>query len=67
LDIDIIDYDGLVQPGPPTLPHPRLGARAFVLVPLREIAPNWRHPESGASIDDMIAALGDEADIPIAV
>ncbi len=47
LDLDILDYDGRVEDGPPQLPHPRMDARAFVLVPLREVAPNWRHPISG--------------------
>jgi 2-amino-4-hydroxy-6-hydroxymethyldihydropteridine diphosphokinase len=64
LDLDLIDYDGLVQLGPPTLPHPRVAGRSFVLVPLQEIAPDWRHPESGTSIDDLIAALGAEAEVP---
>lgn len=57
IDLDLIDYDGLVQDGPLTLPHPRMHVRAFVLVPLREIAPHWRHPVSGKSVDELIAAL----------
>jgi 2-amino-4-hydroxy-6-hydroxymethyldihydropteridine diphosphokinase len=57
LDLDLIDYNGLVQAGPPTLPHPRMGARAFVLLPLREVAPQWRHPVNGATVEALIAAL----------
>jgi 2-amino-4-hydroxy-6-hydroxymethyldihydropteridine diphosphokinase len=57
LDIDLLDYEGLVQAGPPELPHPRIAARAFVLIPLRDIAPEWIHPVSGKSIEDLIAAL----------
>ena len=64
LDLDLLDYDGLVQSGPPNLPHPRMSDRAFVLVPLREIAPDWRHPVSGKSIEALIAALGDAAEVP---
>ena len=39
------------------LPHPRLQDRAFVLVPLAEIAAEWRHPVTGASVSEMLAAL----------
>lgn len=39
------------------LPHPRLQQRAFVIVPLMDIAPDWRHPVSGATIADMYMAL----------
>ena len=39
------------------LPHPRLQDRAFVLIPLADICPAWRHPVTGATVPDMIAAL----------
>jgi len=61
LDLDIIDLDGRVESGPPQLPHPRLASRGFVLIPLRDVAPHWRHPVSGLTIDALIAALPDEA------
>lgn len=57
LDLDILDYDGRIEAGPPILPHPRIEARAFVLVPLAEVAPAWRHPVSGRFVEDLIAAL----------
>lgn len=40
-----------------TLPHPRLHERAFVLLPLQEVAPDWVHPVSGEGLEAMIARL----------
>lgn len=61
LDLDIVDYGGRVSsPGDrPILPHPRMGDRAFVLLPLADVAPKWRHPVSGLSIGELIRGLLD--------
>ncbi len=39
------------------LPHPRLHQRAFVLVPFSDVAPDWRHPVLGQSVNEMLKAL----------
>jgi dihydropteroate synthase len=60
IDIDIIDYDDIaLSTGRLTLPHPELFARAFVLVPLAEIAPE--HRIGGRRVDEAAAALEAEA------
>ena len=63
LDLDLLDYDGRVMNGAAILPHPRMTERSFVLVPLAEVAPNWRHPVSGQGVGELLAALPDR-DIP---
>lgn len=58
LDLDIIDMHGMQRAAPdPVLPHPRAAGRAFVLLPLRDVAPGWVHPVSGIGIDALIALL----------
>jgi 2-amino-4-hydroxy-6-hydroxymethyldihydropteridine diphosphokinase len=60
IDLDLLDFRGAVEAGPagPVLPHPRLHQRGFVLLPLAEIAPDWRHPVSRRGIAELVAALG---------
>lgn len=56
------DQQILRAPDDLVLPHPRLQDRAFVLVPLRDVAPGWRHPVSGMSAAQMLDRL-DPAEI----
>lgn len=57
LDLDLLAYGDRVRAERPVLPHPRLHLRAFVLLPLAEVAPGWRHPLDGRTVEAMIAAL----------
>ncbi|MFA6021701.1 MAG: 2-amino-4-hydroxy-6-hydroxymethyldihydropteridine diphosphokinase [Rhodospirillales bacterium] len=58
LDLDLLDCDGmLIDQDGLVLPHPRLDRRAFVLLPLQDIAPSWRHPRSGLGVLELMAAL----------
>lgn len=60
IDLDLLDFRGQTAAGGPgraTLPHPRMEGRAFVLLPLADLEPRWRHPVSGASIGELIARL----------
>ena len=66
LDLDLLAYGQTViggqasDPGEAakaTVPHPRLHERAFVLLPLKDVAPDWRHPVSGQGVRALIEAL----------
>lgn len=66
IDLDLLCYGDQVIGWPVSpvsadngliLPHPRLHDRAFVLLPLRDVAPDWRHPVSGQDVEAMIRAI----------
>ena len=57
LDLDLIDYRGRVETGAVNLPHPRMADRRFVLAPLAEVAPGWRHPAMGLTVEALLQAL----------
>ena len=55
LDIDLLYYDSLViDSADLTVPHPRIAARRFVLVPLEEIAPDLKDPVTGITVQEML-------------
>ncbi len=61
IDLDLIVYnDEIIESEKLTLPHPRLAERAFVAQPIAEIAPDWCHPVSNASISDILSKLTEQ-------
>ena len=67
LDLDLLDFAGLIsETNDLCLPHPRLHERAFVLLPLHELCPDWAHPVTGVSIKDLIAMIPADQQIRLA-
>lgn len=60
IDLDLLDYAGQTwETAGLRLPHPCLSRRDFVLQPLLEIAPGWRHPVSARAVGALLEALAD--------
>ncbi|MGA1285807.1 MAG: 2-amino-4-hydroxy-6-hydroxymethyldihydropteridine diphosphokinase [Prochlorothrix sp.] len=65
LDLDLLLYGDRILSLPQLeIPHPRMVDRAFVLVPLAEIAPHWREPRSGRTIADLTQQLDCSGVVP---
>lgn len=61
LDLDLLAIDRIVLDTPDlTLPHPRLQDRAFVLAPLCDVRPGWRHPVSGVTAKALLDRVADQ-------
>lgn len=64
IDLDILFYDDAVVDEPSLqIPHPRLEQRNFVLVPLREMAPHWKHPVSGLTMEELLSRSPDKGEV----
>lgn len=62
LDLDLLAMDGLViSTAELVLPHPRMQQRAFVLAPLHDILPHWRHPVLNLDAGQLLAEVPDQA------
>lgn len=63
MDLDLLDFDGCVLDSEEEgitlhLPHPRMHERVFVLAPLLDVAPTWKHPVSGRSGANYLTEIG---------
>jgi 2-amino-4-hydroxy-6-hydroxymethyldihydropteridine diphosphokinase len=62
IDVDLLAYEDRVIEEPDLeVPHPRMTERRFVLEPLVEVAPDWRHPVDGRGARELLADLDDES------
>jgi 2-amino-4-hydroxy-6-hydroxymethyldihydropteridine diphosphokinase len=64
IDIDLLAFGQAVidEPGL-QVPHPRIAARRFVLIPLQEVAPNWIHPLLGLTASSLLTVCPDSLNV----
>jgi 2-amino-4-hydroxy-6-hydroxymethyldihydropteridine diphosphokinase len=66
IDLDVLSYEtAVIHEAGMEIPHPRLAERRFVLVPLAEIAPEWRHPVRHTTAAELLAVTQDRSVVRI--
>jgi 2-amino-4-hydroxy-6-hydroxymethyldihydropteridine diphosphokinase len=64
IDIDLLYFEKItVKSDFLTLPHPSLLTRRCVLIPLKEVAPKWRHPETKMSASQILSKIGNNGEV----
>ena len=64
IDVDILLYqNAVIQSAALAIPHPGIPLRRFVLVPLRELAPNLRHPVTERTVREMLQETSDRSQV----
>ena len=64
IDLDLLFYENLIlNTDGLVLPHPRLHLRNFVLVPLKEIVPQWQHPVLNLTVNELLEQCSDQDDL----
>ena len=63
IDIDFLDYNGIIYNNKIILPHPRLHIRKFVLNPLLSVNKNWKHPKLKLRIPQLVAKIREKQNL----
>ncbi|MDR1760217.1 MAG: 2-amino-4-hydroxy-6-hydroxymethyldihydropteridine diphosphokinase [Fibrobacter sp.] len=64
IDLDLLFYGNTIVNGRPTLPHPEIYKRQFVLVPFCDIAPEWVDPLTGSTMQELLSGLREKEGDP---
>ncbi len=65
MDLDLLFYDQMIVHTPDLqIPHPRVHERPFVLIPMRDLDPHWRHPVLKKTVEELLAEVPEIPNFP---